>query len=275
MPFSLFGEKKLKMVWEVTKDGRRSFLIGTAHFFPYSFKKSLTQLLNQSRTALFEGPLDEASQAEVVRAGCRGGEAARLLSGLDQAAIARLAAMLAPVDLIKRTVCCFKSLTGLEEEIVRNAIAGLKSWMAFFSIYSGYLRGQGWKHSVDMEAYRLAGSLHLEIVFMETIQEQIEVLDSLSETQIMDFLRRADQWPEFTRRFVKWYLDGELDELWRNPSGFPTRNPRVIDRRDAVFFERMRSYLERGAAAVFVGVPHVKGIGNLLEADSFSIKQVI
>ena len=48
-------EKELKMIWELDKNSKRSLLIGTAHFFPYSFKTSLTNCLQSARTAIFEG----------------------------------------------------------------------------------------------------------------------------------------------------------------------------------------------------------------------------
>jgi hypothetical protein len=48
--------KEFKMIWSVEKDGRRSFLAGTAHFFPHSFKDSLAIHLQQAETVIFEGP---------------------------------------------------------------------------------------------------------------------------------------------------------------------------------------------------------------------------
>ncbi|MCK4985286.1 MAG: TraB/GumN family protein, partial [Desulfobacterales bacterium] len=52
-------QKKLKMIWEVQKNGKISHLVGTAHFFPYSFRNSLQRCLENSRVVMFEGPLDD------------------------------------------------------------------------------------------------------------------------------------------------------------------------------------------------------------------------
>ena len=66
LPFFRSREKPLRMVWRVEKDGRRSYLVGTAHFFPYSFVGSLTRLLQKVGTVMFEGPLDEESTARIA-----------------------------------------------------------------------------------------------------------------------------------------------------------------------------------------------------------------
>ena len=59
-------EKELKMVWEVTKANKKSFLVGTAHFFPYKFKTSLSRLIASAQVLLLEGPLDNKSMEKVV-----------------------------------------------------------------------------------------------------------------------------------------------------------------------------------------------------------------
>jgi len=69
MFFRRTNEKELKMIWEVEKDHRRSYLVGTAHFFPYSFKTSLHRCLENADTVMFEGPLDPDNMARVVNRG--------------------------------------------------------------------------------------------------------------------------------------------------------------------------------------------------------------
>jgi hypothetical protein len=76
--------KKFKMIWSVEKDGRKSFLAGTAHFFPHSFKDSLAIHLQQAETVIFEGPLDEVSMAKVSKAGEDHQSQSHLFESLDQ-----------------------------------------------------------------------------------------------------------------------------------------------------------------------------------------------
>jgi len=60
------------MIWEVLKDGNRSCLVGAAHFFPYSFKRSLTRYIEKVDTVLLEGPLDESNMSRVIEHGAKG-----------------------------------------------------------------------------------------------------------------------------------------------------------------------------------------------------------
>jgi uncharacterized protein YbaP (TraB family) len=263
--------KKLRMVWRVRKHVRESFLVGTAHFSPYSFRTSLTHLLKESEYALFEGPLDPSSMEKVVAAGMQGQNSNTILDELDEntlQAVMKVLGLCRPVFSL--------GLQGpmlTPKNCLAETLGSMTPWMSFFSIYTAYLQVNGWKHSVDMEAYAIAKELKKTVVFMETIEEQIEVLETLSREQIADFLRRIDSWPTYTRDFMRWYLGGDLAQIARNPYGFPTRNPWVIDRRDSIFCEKMQPYLERGGAAVFVGVPHVAGVRRILMDAGYAVDQ--
>jgi len=52
---SLPEQRRFRMLWELEKEGRRSWIGGTAHFFPYSFEFSFRKLFEQVDTVLFEG----------------------------------------------------------------------------------------------------------------------------------------------------------------------------------------------------------------------------
>jgi uncharacterized protein YbaP (TraB family) len=264
--------KKLRMVWRVRKHSRESFLVGTAHFSPYSFRESLTLLLKESVYALFEGPLDPSSMEKVVAAGMQGQNTDTILNELDAKTLGTVAKVLGLGGPGQQFLLDLQWPT--PKTCLDQTLGAMTPWMTFFSVYTAYLQKNGWKHSVDMEAYAIAKELGKTVVFMETIEEQIEVLETLSRTQIADFLRRIDSWPAYTRDFMRWYLQGDLAQIARNPYGFPTRNPRVIDRRDAIFCEKMLPYLVRGGAAVFVGAPHVSGIRRILVDAGYAVDQV-
>src|SRR5271157_470943 len=265
--------KELRMVWQVRKQVRESFLVGTAHFFPYSFRESLTRLLKESEYALFEGPLDPPSMEKVVAAGMQGQNADRILDELDAKTLSTIATVLGLGGPGQGSLLDHQALVPTPRTFLAQTLGAMTPWMTFFSIYTAYLQKNGWKHSVDMEAYAIAKELGKSIVFMETIEEQIEVLETLSRRQMADFLRRIDSWPAYTRDFMRWYLHGDLAQIARNPYGFPTRNPWVIDRRDAIFCEKMQPYLERGGAAVFVGAPHVAGVRRILVDAGYAVDQ--
>ncbi len=275
MLFARFREKEMRMVWRIERNGKISFLIGTAHFFPYSFRTSLARLLTDVRVVLFEGPLDEDSMQKVVDAGVRDGNAVQLFRELDGHTVAQIKDLLDSAKGNQRSSIGLELVTSVSDQSAYSMVEGMKPWMAFFSIYSKFLEKNGWKYSVDMEAYALARKMGKPVVFMESIEEQIEVLEKLSLQHIVDFLNRIEHWKTYTRDFVKWYLDGDMDRIYANPYRFPARNPWVIDRRDEVFRERMLPHLEQGGAAVFVGSPHVVGVSRMLSSDGYEIHKAV
>ena len=271
MFFRRFREKELKMVWEVRKNGRRSYLIGTAHYFPHSFRKSLSQYLGKCRTAIFEGPLDAENMAKVVQAGTVPEDSYHIFNELDKNTINRLTTALAPVCRDHSSFMVFNLRKLSIENPVYEMLKGMKPWLAFFTIWSTYLEQNGWKYSVDMQGYRIAQDLNLEVVFMETIQEQINVLESLSREKIIWFLKNVPHWEFWSQEYIQSYLKGDLGKLKSAGLRFPSRHPSVIDHRDEIFCERLADYLEQGDAAAFVGAPHVRGMCKLLNNSGFEI----
>ncbi len=270
MFFNLFREKRLSTVWELSKNNATSHLVGTAHFFPYSFQRSLKSLFAQARIVMFEGPLDEDSMNKVVQAGAVKGAGDKLLSSLDKTVATRLADILVPACKSKNSTKIIEMMTPGGAHPGELLLRDMAPWLAFFSIYIRYVRGLGWRHSVDMEAYKLAKKMGKEIVFLETIEEQIETLAGLSEDSIIDFFRRIDHWERYSKKFVQWYLAGEVDQIKANRFGFPTRRPSVIDHRDERFCDRAHKIFEQGSAVFCVGVPHIPNMGKILIERGFT-----
>ena len=271
MFFKKSNQKELKMIWAVEKDSKKSYLVGTAHYFPYSFKASLKRYLADAETVLFEGPLDSDNMARVADAGMDPDAPYHLFDDLDAGTINGLTTALAPVCRDKHSFMVFNLHKMSVENPVYNMVKGMKPWLAFFTIWSTYLEKIGWRYSVDMEGYNVATELGKEIVSMESIEDQICVLESLSHERIIDFLKQVDQWPSISREYEKSYLKGEPDRLRLMRLRFPSRHHSVIDRRDEIFFEQMRQYMLSGHAVAFVGAPHVRGVSRLLHKDGYKV----
>lgn len=264
-------EKELKMIWEVRKNNKKSFLIGTAHFFPYSFRTSLSRYIGNANTVLFEGPLDKDSMAKVVSAGFQKEDAAPLFGELDEHTIDRITEALAPISPSRIPFSFFNFPISTAENPVYTMVKGMKPWMVFFTIWANFLKKNGWDHSVDLEAYGIAREMGKNVVFLETIEEQIEVMENLSREKIVDFLKRVDRWNAYAREYEKSYLNGDLEKIRSFRSVFPTRHYSVIGRRDEILYERMRCYLEEGDAGAFVGAPHIPGISAMLGAEGYQV----
>jgi hypothetical protein len=266
-----FKEKPLKTVWRLNMDGRVSYLVGTAHFFPHSFPRAFQKLFAEAEFAIFEGPLDNKSMERVVSAGTGKDLGLRIVSELDRRILLKLADILVPACKSKTSN---KYLDMIAPEMGHPGILMIRDmapWLAFFSIYIRFVRALGWRGSVDMEAYDMARKMGKQIVFLETIEEQIQTLESLSEEGIMDFFTRIDNWKYYSSQFVEYYLEAEVEKIKANEFGFPTRRPSVIDHRDERFCDRAHWHFKQGGAVFCVGVPHIPNMKRILERRGYQI----
>ncbi len=265
------AQRRFRMLWEIEKNGRRSWIGGTAHFFCFSFESSLRDLFENVDTVLFEGPLDAASLAQVSQIGREpGSHSPRLSEHLSEEETCRL----------ERVVCGprgfwarFFGREAPDPPDVRGLLSGTRHWMAFFSMWTSYLARQGWTQSVDLEAWHLAREMGKAVRGMETIAEQIQTLEEIPVPRTVRFLNGCRGWGAIARRNVRAYLKGDLEALMGTSIEFPTRTERVIHRRDARFLERMRPAIEQGRCAVFVGSAHMLNLRHMLAEEGFSVRR--
>jgi hypothetical protein len=268
---SLPPQRRFAMLWEVEKDERRCWLGGTAHFFCYSFETSFRELFERLDTVLFEGPLDQASLDRVAKVGrSPAAGSPRLIEALTEEEIRRL----------ERVVCgpqgYWARLLGFSAPNapdVRHFLAETRPWMAFFSLWTSFLARHGWRYSVDLEAWHLAQEMGKAAWGMETIAEQLETLESIPISRIVNFFRQCRYWHGYLKRNERAYLRGDLDGMMGTSIEFPTRTEWVINRRDAVFLERMQPFLERGRCAVLVGSAHLLDLRPMLTQAGFLVRR--
>ncbi|MCX7857091.1 MAG: TraB/GumN family protein [Deltaproteobacteria bacterium] len=268
-------QKRFRMIFRITKGDKVNYLSGTAHFFPYSFKKSLSRLISKVDVVLFEGPLNESDMIKIASYGCTSSSTDSLLDMLTEEARGMLVKEFETFDLGKHSEILRYMYVKMDKSFLEMEIRGLKPWMAFFKIWSFYLRKRGWVYSVDMEAHFLAKKLGKNIHYLETIEEQIKALEGMPVERIIDFLNLCSKWRDYAETHADFYLKGELDALLGATTSFPTRCESIIDKRDPILFERMIPFLEKGNVAIFVGVTHVKGISNRLETEGYSVSQLV
>jgi uncharacterized protein YbaP (TraB family) len=272
MLFKKSKQKKLKMIWQVQKNGNVSQLVGTAHFFPYSFRSALHRCLQNARIVMFEGPLDEDSMARVRQAGIDTESSYHLFDELDDQTIAGITGALIPICRMRNSTQFFQYCKDDLRKTVYDLVKGMQPWLAFFTLWSTYLQRNGWKYSVDMEGFSIAQELDKKVVFLESIEEQIKVLQNISHEKIIHFLKQTDDWETLADNFVKSYLKGDLEKLRLSGIRFPSRHHTIIDHRDEIFFERMQTELARGNVVAFLGAPHLKGMSRLLLAAGYQVQ---
>lgn len=259
-------ERPLRMVWRVARAGRCAHIVGTAHFFPHSFARGLARLIRPAAAVLTEGPLDQASSEAIAAYGRTGTN--NLAGQLAPAAVERIEKILrerAAQDgaawlIPPRGPIYFEAYT-----------TGVRPWAAFFSIWATCL---GWRYSVDAEGYAVARKLGKQIGCLETLAEQLAVLDSIPLERIVRQLNDAARWDAYTQEYVRLFLAGDLPGLIALTSGFVTRGPAVIGERDARMFEVMQPIFAAEDAVAFIGFPHVPGVTRLFEQAGWTVTQV-
>ena len=272
-PFST-KEQRLTMVWEVRRGERVSFLAGTVHFFPYSFRRSLKSLMSRVDRVAVEGPLDDASMARVVDHGTHGNPRL-LLDALDGETVEKIERLMGcsgkPGSVAKSPLVLL--VNQRPPQTLTERLEGMRPWMAFFQIWQHFIRPRGWTYSMDLDAYRVAGKLGKKIVFLESIEEHLEALDGIPLERIVSFLKGVDQWESHLEQHVSYYLRGDLDQSPFMTLGFPTRCASVLDKRDPILLERLLPLLEKGKSFILVGIPHVRAIKPLLIQKGYEVRQ--
>jgi hypothetical protein len=263
-------ERDLRMVWEVARHGRRSCLVGTAHFFPYHFRGALRRLVADARVVLLEGPLDDASMQRVLAAGS-GTAHTSLYLALDKRARQRLCRTLGlPVVPLDAHQIYRRALFGPPEQWLEDELRGMKPWMAFFNLWTRFRARLGGSYSLDLDAARTAARLGRDVQHLETIDEQIATLDAVPLERFVAFVAEAD-WETYYEDYVRRYLEGDLEALVAAASAFPTYCEPVIELRDPLLAERMAPELDAGSACAFIGIAHIPGVSARLRARGFEV----
>ncbi len=264
-------EKTLRTIWKVEKAGTSSFLVGTAHFSPYRFKKSLTQLIQKVETVLFEGPLDEESMARVVQYGRQGENTPSLYQALQPAAIKEINRRLSTHSGgFTRADAYLDMLRVRVSDPLEELAQGVRPWMTFFTIWSFFLN---WKHSMDMEAFHIAQKLRKRIQYLETIEDQLAALDGIPFERIVNYLNHIQSWKVHQELFRKAFLEGDIQQFYSMTGEFPTRCESILTKRDPVFFQRIQNAFKEGRTVAFVGVAHIPGIRKSFLEEGYQLTQ--
>ncbi|HOV88282.1 MAG TPA: TraB/GumN family protein [Syntrophobacteraceae bacterium] len=268
---SLPPQRRFAMLWEMERDGRRSWIGGTAHFFCYSFEASFRELFEKVDTVLFEGPLDRGSLDRVSEIGHNPEpEAPRLVDLLSRKEIERLERVVCgPSGLVARLL----GLRCPNPANVGDLLSRARPWLAFFSLWTSFLARQGWTQSVDLEAWQIARDMGKTVLGMETIPEQIRTLESIPLERIVNYLRRCGRWKGNIRRNVRAYLRGDLEGMMGTSTEFPSRTEHIIHHRDRTFLERMMPFIREGRCAVFVGSAHLLNLRPMLAEAGFTLRK--
>ncbi|MEG2172519.1 MAG: TraB/GumN family protein [Desulfovibrionaceae bacterium] len=266
-------QQPFAMLWEVEKNGKISWLAGTAHFFCYSFEQAFRRLFKKVHTVVFEGPLDPQTLAVVDAAGKNPDKhQSPLIDRLTEKELCQLERVVrGPEGFWPR----FLNMEAEHKVDVRWYLRHARPWCAMFSLWTGFLACQGWEQSVDLEAWNLGQSLGKTVIGMESIDEQLSTLDAVPVDRVLSHFRHCRQWGQQVRANVNAYLAGDLAAMMGTSTEFPTRTALIIGARDQRFRERMTPFLEAGDCVVFVGAAHLLNLRTMLREDGFSLRRCL
>jgi uncharacterized protein YbaP (TraB family) len=265
-------QRPYAMLWKLTKNGKTSWIGGTAHSFKYSFASTFRKLFAGVDTVIFEGPLDAASLGAFGRHGMtRDADTPRVIDHLTEEEILRLERVVrGPQGRFAK----FLNMAWRSPADVRGILSTYRPWSVFFTLYYHFLERHGWNLSVDLEAWEIAHDMGRTVIGMESIEEQIATLQSVPMERIVSFLRHPEDWKRRMRESLSFYLKGDLLPMLNTSTEFPTRTSTVISVRDQRFRERRRPYSEQGRTAVFVGSAHMLNLENMLREDGFTVTKI-
>lgn len=271
MIFPWLREKKLKMVWRTEREEKIGFLVGTAHFSPYRFRKSLRELIRSVEDVLFEGPLDPESMAKVSQHGQQTEGTPSLYEALEPAVIKKINEHLSVSSIPHRSAEDYLELfTSSGSDFLESHVKGVRPWMAFFTLWSSYLN---WNYSIDMEAFHMAQEVRKRIHFLETTEEQLAALDGIPFEGIVDYVNRFEHWRSYKEQFLTDYLEGNLEKLMSRTTRFPTRCESILGLRDERFFERMKAFFEKGSVIAFLGLSHIPAMKKMFIHEGYEVTQ--
>lgn len=261
------------MVWEVRKKNIINHLIGTAHFSSYHYRKSLHHYIKNSSKVIFEGPLDETSRQKVVTMGMQR-NGAEILQNLDEQTSLKLKKLIEDLFASQKALSVIPSWPLTQDQFFYEFFQNRRPWLAFFQIWAHFLKRQGWLYSLDLEAWRMAWKEKKEIIFLETIEEQIASLEGIPLEKIVSFLKKIDFWPELAKNYAHFYAAGDIEALLANTKDFPTRCPAIVENRDPLMFSRLRKIFAEGRGVAFLGTVHIPGISKRLQQEGYELKQI-
>lgn len=265
------NERPFKMLWEIEKNGKQSWIGGSAHFFRYSFDSSFRKLFEKVDTVIFEGPLDQISLDQVNSLGKNPEpKTPRIIDYLNEKEIRSLERVVIGLPNLWKGLLYAKN-TDVPD--VRYYLSKTRPWMAFFSLWSSFLRRNGWYQSVDLEAWEIAREMNKIVFGMEIISEQIDTLESIPVQRIVNFFRECHRWKAYIKQHEDAYLKGNLTKMMGTSAEFPSRTEMVINRRDEIFLHRMLPFIEKGRCAVFVGSAHMLNLEKMISDAGFKIQK--
>jgi len=260
------------LLWEVSKaDTESVYLFGTIHSEDpavLQLPEPVQQAFESSQIVVLEMLLD-------MEAMLYSSTAMLMMDG-------RLLSELIGEPLFRQVATAIRT-RGIQEPVLER----MKPWAAAVTLS---MPVQETGQVLDAALYQDALQQNKAVYGLETVQEQLNIFESLSEADQVALLKDAvENFPEIDAMHAELlaaYKQRDLGGLMAlNETSMKTGDQRlaeefqqnlIVDRNHRMV-ERMREYLQQGSAFVAVGALHLpgeEGLLNLLEQQGYTVRRV-
>lgn len=249
-------------MWEVTDGGGTVYLLGSIHVLRpevYPLDDAIYQAFDASDVAAFELHLDsvEAAAPQMVARGMY--QDGRTLAGV------------LPADLHAE----------LEEHLQAlgvpvQAVAGMEPWLVALTVSALTMQRAGFEtaQGVDRHFFDRAKSAGKRITSFETMEQQINVFDTMSEAEQVAFLRStlddlddvADMLDDATELWKRGDAEAIAEMMTESMEEQPNLRQRLLDDRNQAWVPQIEALLRSGdTATIIVGMGHLIGDGSVID----------
>lgn len=177
-----------------------------------------------------------------------------------------------------------------QRQVSVEAVKHLKPWLIATQLMLPARSPAGASATLEMQLSQYANLHKATLAQLETVDEQLDLFDRLTEADQIDMLMSAannfDQVEKFTEALMQAYLRGDLEQLQQisDKISVEESNPRLralmtrlVDDRNRLMLDRMQVFINKGNAMIAVGALHLAGrtgLLNSLEQQGWTLKSV-
>jgi uncharacterized protein len=267
------GDRVLPL-WELTYEGRTLYLLGSVHLLRpevYPLDEAIYAAFDEAAVVAFELDFDEmmaAAPMMIQRGTFDDGRTLRQV--LPAEVYADLEAQ------VRQTA------------LPMEAVERMKPWMASLTLSSLALQQGGFEAAagIDLHFHERARAAGMEIIGLETIEDQIDVFEGMSEDAQVAMLRSTleeldvtvAQMDEATEMWRRGDTDALAEMFVEQMGDQPEAMERLLFARNRAWIPEIVALLDRPQTAiVIVGVGHLAGEQNvidLLRERGYEVRQV-
>ena len=263
IPLNVNGQS---LLWKITGDNLNaaSYLYGTIHI-----KDKRVFEFNDSVLATFEKCKALALEVDL---------SAENIVLLSQK-------MILPGDTTLRDL-----LTDEEYQLAKTVVEGITGLdisifdrlkpVTLLSLVMNYQFANDVDVSVDEFFYRKAKELDKKIVGLETINEQLEIMENIPNDYIIDYFRNIDQAKEDMEIIINLYRSAELEdllEMMKKDKSMVMIKKNLLTDRNIKMVESIQKIISEQPVFIAVGAGHLpgkKGIIHILRNEGYSVEPV-